>query len=182
MWENHYAARGGGRTKGVEVSTVTDDEDLMNELRSLFTRLDPVEPGMVAQARSAYTWRTVDAELAELSFDSLLDRELAGSVRDDGTATLGPRMLGFGAVVGDEDVAIEVEISPGPGDPVLIGQLLPAAAGTVELQRADGCTSVVRADDLGRFRVEPVPAGPLRLRMRHAGRIVQTTWVSYVRG
>jgi hypothetical protein len=164
------------------VSTVTDDEYLMDELRSLFGRLDPVVPGMVEQARSAYTWRTIDAELAELSFDSLVDRELAGAVRDDGAATLGPRMLGFGAVVGDDDVAIEVEISPGPGAPVLIGQLLPAIAGAVELQCANGGTSVVRADDLGRFRVEPVPAGPLRLRVRHAGRLVQTTWLAYVRG
>ena len=164
------------------MSTVTDDEDLIDELRSLFSRLDPVKPATIEQARAAYTWRTVDAELAELSFDSLVDRELVGAVRDDGTATLGPRMLGFGAVVEGDDVAIELEISPGPGAPVLIGQLLPAIAGAVELQRSDGRTSIVNADELGRFRVEPVPAGPLRLRMRHAGRLVQTTWLSYVRG
>lgn len=163
------------------MSTVTDDEDLLDELRSLFSRVDPVEPRLYEQARSAYTWRTVDAELAELSFDSLMDRELASTVRDDGTATLGPRMLGFGAVLGDADVAIEVEISPGPRSPVLIGQLLPAVAGRVELQCADGRTSVVLADELGRFRVEPVPPGPLRLRVRHGDPVVQTTWVSYVR-
>ena len=181
-WYESYTAGGGERMKGLEVSTVTDDEDLMDELRSLFSRVDPVEPRLLQQARSAYTWRTVDAELAELSFDSLVDRELASAVRDDGTATLSPRILGFGAVVGGADVAIELEITPGPGEPVLVGQLLPSAAGMVELQRADGGTDVVHADDLGRFRVEPVPPGPLRLRVRHGDRVVQTTWISYVRG
>lgn len=164
------------------MSTVTDDEDLMDELRALFSRIDPMEPRLLEQARSAYGWRTIDAELAELSFDSLVDQELSASVRDDGTTTLGPRILGFGAVVGGVDVAIEVEITPGPGEPVLIGQLLPPAPGLVELQSPDGDAGVVQADDLGRFRMAPVPPGPLRLRVRHGDRLVQTTWIPYVRG
>ncbi len=115
-----------------------NDDDLMDELRELLARVDPVDPRLLEQARFAYTWRTVDAELAELSFDSLVDRDVLAGVRDDGTATLGPRMLGFGAVVGGEDVAIEVEVGRGPGLPVLIGQLLPPRAGRVELQASDG--------------------------------------------
>lgn len=164
------------------MSSVTEDEDLLGELRSLFSRLDPVPPSMLEQARAAYTWRTVDAELAELTFDSLLDRDLAGSVRDGGITTRGPRMLGFGAVVDGEDVAVEVEVDLTSGVPDLVGQLLPPAAGVVEVQGADGSVGVVHADDLGRFRVRSVPSGPLRLRVRHDGRVVQTTWLSYVRG
>lgn len=160
---------------------MTEDEDLMGELRELFARIDPVDPRLLEQARFAYTWRTVDAELAELSFDSLVDRDMLAGVRGDGTATLGPRMLGFGAVVGGEDVAIEVEIQPGPGKPVLVGQLLPPRAADVELQASEGGVVAVAADELGRFRVEPVPPGPLRLRVRLDDRVVQTTWVSYVR-
>lgn len=162
------------------MSTVTEDEALLGELRSLFDRLDPVEPWMLEQARAAYAWRTVDAELAELTFDSLLDRDLAGSVRDGATAAPGSRMVGFGAVVDGEDVAVEVEIDRSSGVPVLVGQLLPPAAGVVEVHSADGTVGVVHADDLGRFRVRPVPSGPLRLRVRHANRDVQTTWLSYV--
>jgi hypothetical protein len=158
-----------------------DDEDLMGQLRSLFDRLDPVDNGLLEQARFAYTWRTVDAELAELSFDSLVDREMMAGVRDDGASTLGPRMLGFGAVVGGEDVAIEVEITAGSDRPVLVGQVLPARPGTVEVQSGSGEVTAVDADGLGRFRVEPVPGGPLRLRVRHGDSMIQTTWVSYVR-
>jgi hypothetical protein len=160
---------------------MTGDDDLMEQLRTLFDRVDPVDPDLLERARFAYTWRTVDAELAELSFDSLVDREVVAGVRDGGTATLGPRLLGFGAVVGGEDVAIEVEITPGPGRPVLVGQLLPPGPGTVEVQSGTGRVTAVRADDLGRFQVEPVPGGPLRLRVCLGGRRVQTTWVSYVR-
>ena len=158
------------------------DDDLLHELRALFDRVDPVDPRLLEQARSAYTWRTVDAELAELSFDSLVDREMLAGVRDDATATLGPRMLGFGAVAGGEDVAIEVEISPGHDRPVLVGQLLPPRRAAVELQAGSGEVTTVVSDELGRFRVEALPAGPLRLRVRHGDRIVETTWVSYVRG
>ena len=158
------------------------DDDLLHELRALFDRVDPVDPRLLEQARSAYTWRTVDAELAELSFDSLVDREVVAGVRYDDAATLGPRMLGFGAVVEGEDVAIEVEISPGPDRPALVGQLLPPRPAAVEVQAGSGEVTAVAADELGRFRVDPVPAGPLRLRVRHGDRIVQTTWVSYVRG
>lgn len=159
-----------------------DDDDLVAELRELFARLDPVDPTLLEQARFAYTWRTIDAELAELSFDSLVDRDVLAGVRDDGTATLGPRMLGFGAVVDGEDVAIEVEVERGPGPPVLVGQLLPPRPARVELQASDGTVATAAADDLGRFRFEPVPAGPLRLRVYLDDTVVQTTWVSYVGG
>ena len=154
----------------------------MGELRELFDRVDPVDPRLLEQARFAYTWRTVDAELAELSFDSLLDAEMAAGVRADVATTLGPRILGFGAVVGDEDVAIEVELSSAPGPPVLVGQLLPPRPAPVEVQAGSGDVLTVAADELGRFRVQPVPSGPLRLRVRLGERTIQTTWVSYVRG
>ena len=160
---------------------MSDDEDLLDELRGLFDQVDPVDPRLLDQAALAYTWRSVDAELAELSFDSLLDREMVAGVRDDGTATLGPRMLGFGAVVDGEDVAIEVEITPGRGRSLLVGQLLPPRPATVQLQASSGEVIAVEADELGRFQVEPVPHGPLRLRVSQGGSVVQTTWVSHVR-
>lgn len=163
------------------MTTVSGDEDLLRELRSLFTRLDPVSPLLLEQARFAYSWRTVDSELAELSFDSLVDQDAALAMRADGDGGSEPRMLGFGAVVAGEDVAIEVEITPGPGRPALVGQLLPPRPTTVELQAGTGEVDRVRSDELGRFLIEPVPGGPVRLRVRHGGQVVQTTWVSYVR-
>ena len=41
-------------------------------LRSVIDRADPVPQAVVAAARAAYTWRTIDAELAELTADSAM--------------------------------------------------------------------------------------------------------------
>ena len=163
------------------MTIVNGDDGLLRELRSLLARLDPVCPELVDQARFAYCWRSVDSELAELSFDSLVDHDMALAVRAAGDPATEPRMLGFGAVVGDEDVAIEVEVTPGPGRPSLVGQLLPPVPTAVELQAGTGEMHTVQADELGRFLIEPVPSGPVRLRVRHGDRHVHTTWVSYVR-
>jgi hypothetical protein len=162
------------------VTIVDGHEDLMMELRSLFARLDPIEPRLLDRARLAYCWRSIDSELAELSFDSLVDHDMALAVRAGGQPADEPRMLGFGAVVAGEDVVIEVEVTPGPGGAALVGQLLPPAATTVELQAGTGEVDSVQADELGRFFIESVPSGPVRLRVRHGDRHVHTTWVSYV--
>ena len=162
------------------MTTVTGNGDLMAELRSLFDRLDPVDPRLLDHARFAYCWRSVDSELAELSFDSLVDHDMALAVRAGGDPAAEPRMVGFGAVVGGEDVAIEVEVAAGPGGPALVGHLLPAAATTVELQAGTGQITTVQADDLGRFLIERVPTGPVRLLVRLHDRLIHTTWVSYL--
>lgn len=155
---------------------------LLVELGGLLSRIDPMPPQLLDQVRRAFCWRTVDAELAELSFDSLVDREDALAVRAVADAALEPRTLGFGAVVDGDDLSIEVEISSTPDGPSLIGQVWPAGAATVEVQTGVGGATAVPADELGRFLVEPVPLGPVRLSVRHGDRVVQTTWVSYVRG
>ena len=62
------------------------------ELRALFAHMDPVPPLLDDAARAAFTWRTVDAELAELMRDSADAEEEAGMlVRGGG----GPRQLSF---------------------------------------------------------------------------------------
>jgi hypothetical protein len=160
------------------MTAVSGGDALLGELHGLLARVDPVPPQLLEQVRRAFCWRTIDAELAELSFDSLVDREAVLAVRADSDAAVEPRMLGFGAVVGGEDLSIEVEVSPGDGR-MLVGQLWPPGAPVVRVQSGDGSSSTVPADELGRFVVTPVPAGPVRLRVEHAGRVVQTTWVSY---
>jgi hypothetical protein len=162
------------------VTAPTGSDALIGELRGLLSRLDPVPPRLLDEVRRAFCWRTVDAELAELSFDSLVDQE-ALAVRTGDTA-LEPRMLGFGAVVDGEDLAIEVEVTATPGGTCLMGQLWPAVAGTVDVQTVGGGSTAVDVDELGRFLVDPVPAGPVRLSVRFGTRLVQTTWVSYTSG
>jgi hypothetical protein len=162
--------------------SATAGDPLLGELRGLLARLDPMPPQLLDQVRRSFCWRNVDAELAELSFDSLVDREPALAVRSDGGTALEPRMLGFGAVVDGVDVSIEIEVSTARGRCELIGQLWPAGATAVEIQSGDGAVAQVPVDELGRFVVAEVPRGPVRLCVRQDDRVVHTTWVSYASG
>jgi hypothetical protein len=58
-----------------------EGELLLVELRGLINRLDQVPENVDEAARAAYTWRTIDAELAELTRDSLVDEENLHAVR-----------------------------------------------------------------------------------------------------
>jgi hypothetical protein len=143
----------------------------MDELSALEARLrraaelaDPVPPGLTDAAVAAFSFRTLDAELARLTFDSLV--EGAGAVRGDG-----PRTLTFTA----GEVTVEVELA----EDRLLGQLLPATGrAEIEVRRASGTTSV-RADDLGRFTAEPFAPGPFSLRCHlPPNRTIVTDWFS----
>jgi hypothetical protein len=166
------------------VTTVRDD-DLLADLRALFAEIDPPDPVLLDQARLAFSWRTIDADLAELAYDSLADLEVMAAVRDGSLVGSGPRLLGFGTeLAGEEDgLAIEVEVSVERGRQTLVGQLMPPTPATVSVQRFGAsaeATAVVAADDLGQFRIDPVPSGPVRLRIDIGTRIIETSWVTYV--
>jgi len=167
-------------------SRMPTDAELLARLRALFAEVDPVSPLLLEQARLAFGWRTLDAELAELSYDSLADRQMMAAVRDAGLPGTGPRLLGFDTdVTGEAESAltVEVEVTVDGGVPCLVGQLMPAAPATVSLLSSarPGAAVEVSADELGRFRLEPVPTGPVRLRVQVGDRTVDTSWVSYVR-
>ncbi len=57
------------------------DEELLADLRAA-GRLDPVPTEAVAAVRAAFIRRTIDAELAELTYDSDMDDERLAAVRD----------------------------------------------------------------------------------------------------
>lgn len=150
------------------------DELLMDELRAVAkARTEPVPTAVAAAARAAYTWRTVDAELALLAYDSATDdRELMG-VRGDG-----PRLLSFSAM----QVSLDVEVSETPRGRSLRGEAAPAPQ-ELQLQRSAGGAPVdVAVDAAGRFLVEQVDAGPVRFRFlvqsSSGSRILSTEWVS----
>ena len=109
---------------------MTDDE-LLAELREAVAEADLVTDRQREAARAAFTWRTVDAELAELLHDSALE---AAAVRgaDDAARTLsfasGPLTL---------EVEIDGDTVHGPGRrrgrrvrrPAALGRRRPAAGG-----------------------------------------------------
>ena len=148
--------------------TVIDDlnDDALQEVLGVALRqADPVPRHVVAAARGAFTWRTIDQELADLVFDSAT--ELTG-VRDRS----GSRQLTFRG----PDLEIEVMVAD-PATRRLVGQLVPARPATVRLE---GTESVLEqdADRFGRFTFDGAPAGPVRITVAGTdGPAVTTDWV-----
>jgi hypothetical protein len=152
---------------GDEFDLMSDDE-LVGLISQALASEDAVPEHVLEGARAAFTWRTIDTELAELVFDSA--RELTG-VRSEDT----DRQVTFRA----PGVEIEVMVVEN-GTRRLIGQLVPPAETTVELVGADAVYSAT-TDRLGRFVFEALAPGPVRLVVLGAdgARLVQTEWVLF---
>ncbi|RJK96271.1 hypothetical protein [Vallicoccus soli] len=147
------------------------DADLLALVRAAADAVDPVPEGVLAAARASLTWLDVDAELARLVEDSALTG--AVGVRSGG----GPRLLTFEGGQGD---VVLVEVEERPGDRRrLTGQLVPGRPVDVEVRRTSG-SSTVRADELGRFALDDVEAGPLSLacRLEEGRGALVTPWTS----
>jgi hypothetical protein len=115
-------------------------------------------------ARSAFTWRTVDAELMELTYDSL---DTPATVR--GAVSAPPRALSFSSRAG----SLEVEID---GDRVR-GHVVPAAVVTVIMSNATGERAEATTDEDGMFVLMGTLPGPVRFTVE--GDVGGTTsWVS----
>jgi hypothetical protein len=144
------------------------DEVLLAALREAVEAAQAVPPDFMAAARDAYTWHSIEAELARLAYDCSLEAEPAMGLRSESASI---RALSFVSA----RLSIEVEITSGS----LLGQLIPARPGTVEVHQPDGGMVTVPVDEAGCFAVEPKPGGPFRLRC-HTGpeTDVLTGWVT----
>ena len=164
-----------------EVSTVSWDQDLLQELRSLFAVVDPLDVDEFVQARCAYRWRPVGADLAELWYDSRVDGESCLSPRGTSASAPAVRLLSFVCRAHPEAVVeVEVEVTGRGGATVLSGQLRPERPAFVQLQSSIGESVCVAADKRGSFRADRVPAGPVRILVRYPGRTILTSWLPYV--
>lgn len=152
----------------VNVNQGDSDDELMDELREALADRAAVPPEFIAIARSAYAWHHIDAELAQLVYDSRDDAELSASLRSE-TAVI--RALTFAAPL----FSIEVEVT----DDALLGQLVPPQPGTVEVQALTGECADAEIDEVGCFAVEPKPDGRFRLRFHTSGQPdVLTGWLT----
>lgn len=144
-----------------------EDIGLLSAVGEMFDRVDPVPPAAVRAGYAAFTWRTIDAELAELAEDSRL--VAAGSVR--GTDT---RLLTFEA----PSVNVVVEVTEIGDRRKLVGQLIPACSNTLRIEHPAGTTTVA-VDEQGLFSAEMVPAGLARVALTTpGGGAVVTSWVT----
>ena len=145
--------------------SVSDDDMLALVGRALRTA-DPVPDRVLEGARAAWTWRTIDEELAMLVFDSAA--ELTG-VRSEDTA----RQLTFRAPGMEIEVMVTDEATRR-----IVGQLVPPGAFSIRLLVGDAEWTQT-TDRLGRFTFEDVAPGPVRMVVADpAGApIVTTEWV-----
>lgn len=148
-----------------------DDDALMAELAAAL-RAPEVPADVLSAARSVYTWRTIDAELARITYDST-DAEFAGASSVRG-AVADLRTLVFAA----RGTTIALELGPRE----LLGQVSPVppgAASSARLETSDGSVHEVLVDEFGCFTVSPVPRLRFRLVLEvHGLGPVVTDWVT----
>jgi hypothetical protein len=145
-----------------------DDEQLLALLKEALGDSQAVPPDFIAAGRNAYAWRGVDAELAQLSYDSELDQDAVAGVRAEAASI---RALTFTS----PHLTIELEV----GEDALLGQLVPTGEGTIEVQTRAGVTATIAVDEVGCFPISPIPPSPFRLRCRATGGAsVVTGWIT----
>ncbi|MBT2904876.1 hypothetical protein [Streptomyces sp. McG8] len=140
-----------------------EDELLEEELRQAASLLDPVPPALLQSAIDAFALRDLEARVAELTFDSLVD---AIPVRG---AAAAPRMLTFSA----GGTTLDVELT----EQGLIGQVLPPAPARIDILTGPRPDTTATADDMGRFTAPVIPSGPFALRLRTPDEVVLTEWL-----
>jgi hypothetical protein len=157
-----------------EVSDVTDprwndDDQLLSALDNALRSARAVPRELVEAGKAAYAWHDIDAELAALTYDSALESRHAPAVTRAEPAPL--RTLTFVSA----QLTIELEVT----DDALLGQVVPAQAGALEVRLANRQIITAAVDELGWFVIRPVPAASFRLHCRTAsGASVQTDWIS----
>lgn len=144
-------------------------DQLLSHVGRMLDRLDGENENSRELAYAALGWRDLDAELAELVFDSAID-EAPALVRSSDDLV---RLLTFRTT----DVAIDIELS---GDQ-LIGQVVPPTATAIELLRPSGdVLASTESDDLGVFTIDRMPDGPASLVIRalDGSWSVRTAWTT----
>jgi hypothetical protein len=144
-----------------------DDEELLAALRQALSSRRGVPPEFVEAGKNAFAWHNIDAELAQLTYDSIA-AEPAGHTRAESASI---RALTFTSA----RITIELEVT----QDALVGQVVPAQAATIEVQAHEQTDAQIASDEIGCFAVQPIPHGPFRLRCRAAGGIdVLTGWIT----
>jgi len=146
---------------------VWDDEELLAALGEAVKARQAVPEWFVETGKNAYAWHNIDAELAQLTYDSDGDRGVAAAVRSEAASI---RALTF--------TSARLSIALGVASDSLLGQIIPAQPGTLEVHTTGGVTSSP-VDEIGCFAVAPIPASPFRLRCRtEDGADVLTGWIT----
>jgi hypothetical protein len=150
------------------VSRGWDDEEVLAALQQALRAQRAVPPEFIEAGKNAFAWHNIDAELAQLTYDSNEDQREAAVVRSE-TASI--RALTFTSA----HLTLELEVTGNS----LLGQLLPAREGQLEIHTRAGDITTTEVDEIGCFSVDPIPESPFRLRCHTAdGTDVLTGWIT----
>ena len=112
----------------------------------------------VEAGRNAFAWHNIDAELAQLTYDSDRDADRERGGGPSGREAASIRALTFTSA----HLTIELEVAPDS----LLGQIVPAQARDARGPDHGRREASSPADEIGCFAVSPIPASPFRLRCR----------------
>ena len=145
-----------------------DDDRLLAALSEAMKARQAVPSWFIETGKNAFAWHNIDAELAQLTYDSNEDRREAAVTRAE-TASI--RALTFTS----PHLSVELEVTENS----LLGQVIPPRAGALEIHTRAGEISTTEVDEIGCFAVDPIPESPFRLRCRTAdGTDVLTGWIT----
>jgi hypothetical protein len=148
------------------------EEALAEQLRRIAIEADPVPELVLESARAALSLRRLDAELAEMVHDSDIDGVAAvRGPADDAEGNV--RLLSFEA----PGMSISAQISTSATTRSLLGQVAGAQATSVALQTPRD-EYLAELADAGMFRLDHLPAGPVRLVVATANRAVVGDWIT----
>ena len=144
-----------------------DDDRLMTALAEALQAERDVPREFIEAGQAAFTWHSIDAELAALTFDSETET-MAAAVR---SAEPAPRFLTFTAA----DLTIGLEI----GQDEVIGQIVPPQPGHVDAYSVHGAALTATVNEIGFFIIRSLPASPFRLHCQaDSGISVLTAWIT----
>jgi hypothetical protein len=148
------------------VGTDWNDEQLLAALREARKARQAVPSWFIETGKNAFAWHNIDAELAQLTYDSQGGRRAPAATRSE-TASI--RALTFTSV----RLRVEVEVA----EDTVMGQVIPSQGGILEIQTKAGIRTT-DVDEVGCFAIEPIPETSFRLRYRAPdGADVLTGWI-----
>ncbi|HKN43018.1 MAG TPA: hypothetical protein VJW23_03780 [Propionibacteriaceae bacterium] len=148
------------------LAALSEDDKLLAALRDALSASEAVPAWFVETGKNAYAWHNIDAELAQLTYDSDSDKPMATATRSE-TATI--RALTFTST----NLSMELEVT----EDSLLGQIIPPRTGTLEIHTKTGVMTTT-VDEIGCFAVDPKPNNSFRLRCRIPdGTDVLTGWI-----
>lgn len=148
--------------------TSVPDEELLQELRDMWSRADPPPPDLVAKVLAAIAVEDLDTDFALLRLLEVRS-ELAGTR----TADTQPNVATFQFDNGEVELLLHVSVLD-ESRRRLDGWLAPSGAMLATL-RSDTAEWRAPIDAGGRFEFSSLPSGPMRLWLQGGGHAFSTT-------